>query len=196
VKLLARPEVPAFDVPANPGAVLAAMGFTFFAFSLLGGLVRDISAHEGAWWISALLAVLLTGQLAAFWSWALGRFGARLTPAGIESRELFGFWFIPWDALATPLSAYPRDAQQVILHLAHPDLIRGRGIRHSSPARLPAAGVDAELLARVIHEYANRADLRPAIGSTAELERFLVIHQIDDLASRARNQSREMDDIF
>lgn len=184
-KLVARPEVPAFDVPANPTVVLASIGYTFFAVLMVSGLVRDIAADEELWWLAAILAILVAGQLAAFWSSALGRFGARLSPDGIEFRELFGSRFTPWDALATPLAAYPHDAQQVTLHLAHPELVRRRGLRHTSPTSLPAAGVNAEFLARAVHEYANRADLRPAIGSTAELDRFLAIPQIDDVATRA-----------
>ncbi|MFD1373400.1 hypothetical protein [Actinoplanes sichuanensis] len=185
-KLVARPEASAFDVPVGPSAVLAATGQTFFVFFLLGGPVRAVAADEGLWWLAAILAVLLTGQLAAFWRAALGRFGTRLTPDGIEFRDVFGSLFLPWQALATPRSARPRDAQQVTLHLAHPELVRRRGFRYSGPALLPAAGVDAQLLARAIHEYANDADLRSTIGSTAELDRFLAIPHITDHADRAR----------
>lgn len=182
-KLVARPEVPALDVPANPGVVLiSAMGYTFFAVFILGGLARDIAAYEELWWLPAILAVLLTGQLAAFWRSALGGFGARLTPDGIKFRESFGSLFIPWEALVT---AYPRDALQVTLHLAHPELVRGRGFRYSRPTLVPAAGVDAELLARAIHEYANSAQLRPGIGTTAELDRFLAILSIGNPANQA-----------
>jgi hypothetical protein len=184
-KLAARPAVPAFDVPANPGVILGATGYTFLGVTALGILTSDIEAATTDVWFSASIAALWAGLLAAFWSSALGRSGVRLTPDGIVDRQVFGSLFVPWDALATPLSAYPHDAQQVTLYLAHPELIRRRGLRLGSPTMLPAAGVDAELLARVIHEYSNRPDIRSAMGSEAELHRLRTIPQIADLADRA-----------
>jgi hypothetical protein len=184
-KLAARPAVPAFDVPANPGVVLGTAGYTFLGVTSLGILTSDIEAATTDVWFSASIAAIWAGLLAAFWSSALGRFGVRLTPAGIVDRQVFGSLFVPWDALAIPHSAYPHDAQQVTLYLAHPELVRRRGLRLRSPTMLSAAGVDAELLARAIHEYSNRPDLRSAMGSEAELHRFRTIPQIANLADRA-----------
>jgi hypothetical protein len=50
---------------------------------------------------------------------------------------------------------------------------------------LPTGSVKAELLARAIHEYANRPELRTAIGSETELARFLGIPQIIALTENA-----------
>ena len=183
-KLAARPAVPAFDVPVSPGVVLGAAGYTLLGVTALGMLTSDIEAATTDVWFSASIAALWAGLLAAFWSCALGPFGVRLTPDGIVERQVFGSLFVPWDALATPLSAYPHDAQEVALYLAQPELVRRRGLRLGSPALLPAAGVDAELLARAIHEYSNRADLRSAMGSEAELDRLRTIPQIANLANR------------
>jgi hypothetical protein len=115
-----------------------------------------------------------------------GRFGVRLSPEGIVGRQIPGSLFVPWEALATPCSAYAHDAHQVTLYLARPELVRRRGLRFGGPALLPAAGVDAELLARAIQEYSNRADTRSAIGSEPELDRLQAIPQITDLAGQAR----------
>jgi hypothetical protein len=183
-KLVARPEVPAFDVPPNPGVVLGTTGFTFVVVMMLSGLVRDIATGTDLWF-SVTFAVPFAGMLAVWWWSALGRFGARLIPAGIIDRQMFGSLFIPWDALATPCSAYAHNAHQVTLYLAHPELVRRRGLRFGGPGLLPAAGINAELLARAIHEYANRAGTRSDIGSKAELDRFHAIPQIIDLAHRA-----------
>ncbi len=182
-KLVARPEVPAFDVPTNPALVLGVTGFTFLVAMQLTGLVWEIAADPD-FWFAVVPAVLHASLLAVFWRSALGRFGVRLSPDGIADRQVFGSLFVPWDVLATPCSAYAHDAQQVTLYLAHPELVRRRGLRHGGTTSLPAAGVDAELLARAIHEYSNRADLRSAIGSEAELDRFQAIPQITDLAHR------------
>lgn len=152
--------------------------------TMLSGLVRGIAAGTDPWF-SVSFAVPFAGMLAAFWWSALGRFGVRLSPDGIVDRQVFGSLFVPWDALATPCSAYPHDAHQVTLYLAHPELGRRRGRWIGGPASLPAAGVDAELLARAIHEYSNRADLRSSIGSEAELDRIKAIPQINDLEYRA-----------
>lgn len=183
-RLVARPEVPAFDVPANPAVVIAAVAYTLLVAPMMTGLVRDIAAGTDLWF-SVSLVVPSAGLVAAFWWWALGRFGVRLRPDGIVDRQVFGSLFAPWDALATPQSAYPDNAQQVTLYLAHPELVRRRGLRPGSAASLPAAGVNAELLARAIQEYSNRADLRWAIGSEADLARFQAIPHIAALADRA-----------
>jgi hypothetical protein len=183
-RLVARPEVPAFDVPANPAVVLGVAGLTIFVAAQLTGLVWDI-AEDPELWFAAGPAVLHVGLLAVFWRSALGRFGVRLSPDGIVDRQVFGSLFVPWDALDTPYSAYAHDARQVTLYLAHPKLVRRRGLRPGGATSLPAAGVNAELLARAIHEYSNRADLRSAIGSEAELDRFQAIPQIIDLAHHA-----------
>jgi hypothetical protein len=176
-KLVARPEVPAFDVPANPAVVLGAAGYTFLVATMVSGWVRDIASGTDLWF-SVSFAVPMAAMLAAFWWSALGRFGVRLTPDGIVDRQVFGSLFVPWDALATPCSAYPHDAHQVTLYLAHPQLVRRRGLRSGGPTSLPAAGVNAELLARTIHEYSNHADLRSAIGSAAELDRITALPQV------------------
>jgi hypothetical protein len=185
-KLVARPEVPAFDVPAHPGVVLAVTGFTFLVATILSGLVRDVAADPNLWVVGGPVMLFHAGMLAAFWWSALDRFGVRLSPDGIVDRQVFGSLFVPWDALTIPYSAYPHNAQQVTLYLAHPKRVRRRGLRPGRPTLLPAAGVNAELLARAIHEYANRANLRSAIGTEAELERFQALPHIIDLTHHAR----------
>ncbi|WP_221328290.1 hypothetical protein [Actinoplanes sp. L3-i22] len=184
VRLVARPEVRALETAADPSAVLTAAAFTFLGAYLVGSWVPGIEArmHRG---FAATLAVLLLGQLVLYWWSALGRFGVRLTPDGIVYRQLFGSLHVPWEALATPYAAYPRDARQVNLYLARPELVRKRVFRTQRPQPLPATGVDAELLARAIHEYANHPDLRPAIGSEQELARFMAIPELVALANRS-----------
>ncbi|GAA4605407.1 hypothetical protein BJY16_005381 [Actinoplanes octamycinicus] len=162
--LVARPEVPALDVPANPSAVLGAAGYTFVAVHIVGGMIRYLEAGPELWFTVAVIA-LVGGQQAALWRAALGRFGVRLTPAGITDRQPYGDLFIPWDALDTAPAAFPRKAHQVALRLARPDLVRKRGFRGGDRALLPAAGVDAQLLASTINGYADRTDARIAIGS-------------------------------
>jgi hypothetical protein len=182
-KLVARPDVPAFEVSANPSAVLGAAGYTFFVASVVGSAVRDNQTSVD-FLFAAGSAVLPVGVLVALWWAALGRFGVRLGPDGIIDRQPFGSLHVPWEALAIPRPAFPRNGQQVTLHLARPELVRRRGLRFGAQTLLPAAGLDPELLARAIHEYANRADIRSTIGSEAASAQFQAIPQIVELANR------------
>lgn len=179
--LVARPAVPALEATPNPWMVIAAIGYTMFGTRLFGSLTRDLMAGEDMLF-SAGTMVFWALCTAAFWSSALGRFGVRLRPEGIASREVFGSVFVPWEALGGPRPAFAYDAQQVTLTVTEPGRIRKRGLRFGDPARLPAAGVNAELLARAIHEYTHRPDLRAAIGTESELARFQSIPQIAELA--------------
>jgi hypothetical protein len=175
-RLIARPEVPAFDVPANPAVVLGSAGYTFFAVFLLGdtshGLVTGLDFA-----FAAPVVVIIAGQLAAFWWAALGRYGVRLTPAGIIDRQVYGRLFVPWEALATPDPAYPRDAHQVVLRVGRLDLVRKRGFRTGGRTLLPAAGVNADFLTRAINQYASHPESRPAIGSVTALTHLQSISQ-------------------
>lgn len=172
--LVARPPVPALEVPPNPWMVLGAAGYTLLSARLIGEAFLDDGFSVGI----AVFAGLCT---IAFWTAALGRFGVRLYPEGIASREVFGSVFVPWEALGGPRPAFAYHVQQVTLTVADPARIRRRGLRFGDPAKLSAAGVSAELLARAIHEYANRPELRPAIGTEEELARFQRIPQIAEL---------------
>lgn len=186
VRLVARPEVPAFETPADPSAVLHAAGFTFLVAYQAGSWVRDREMTVERWLTSGW-AVVFLGLLVILWWSALGRFGVRLTPDGIVDRQVSGSLHVPWDAFATPYAAYPHDAGQVTLYLARPELVRKRGLRRRGPQLLPATGVDAELLARAIHEYANHPDRRPAVGSEQDLARFMAIPELVALANRGRH---------
>ncbi|WP_436535642.1 hypothetical protein [Actinoplanes sp. HUAS TT8] len=180
--LVARPEIPAFERPANPAAVLGAAAYTSFAVYMMGSAVRDVADDTDLWFGAVLVVVLLTG-LSVQWLTALGRFGVRLTPEGILDRQPLGSLRVPWDALATPRAALPRDSQRVRLYFARPELVGKRGLRLGDPTLLPAPGIEAEFLARAIHEYANRPDLRPTVGSEAALAGFREIPQVAALTS-------------
>ncbi|MEV4283829.1 hypothetical protein [Actinoplanes xinjiangensis] len=169
--LVARPEVPSFDVPTAPSAVLGAVFSTFVGANSLGMLLRDMEAGTGLW-VSASFVLLWAGLLALYWRLALGRFGVRLGRDGISDRQALGSQFVPWDALAAPCSAITDDPHEVSLLLTHPELVRRRGLRLGKASSLPAAGGNAEFLARAINEYANHVVLRPGIGSKAELTRL------------------------
>ncbi|MBW6433551.1 hypothetical protein KZ829_07310 [Actinoplanes hulinensis] len=180
--LVARPGVPAFDVPVSPGMVLVAVGWTLLGGRNLSGMVRDLIAYPGEVWFMAVFALLWAAMLGAVWVMVLRGAGVRLRPDGIEEHQLFGSILVPWSAFETPRAALPRGEQQVTLFLADPGAVRRRGLRSRKAATLPAIGIDAEFLARAVHEYANRPDLRPAIGSPEELARFLAIPQIARLS--------------
>ncbi|GAA1621792.1 hypothetical protein [Actinoplanes couchii] len=181
--LVARPAVPALDVPVNPWMVLGAAGYTILGARTLGNLTRDL-LDDGGVWLWAGFAGFWLLLLAGFWAAALGRFGVRLTPEGIVDRQVLGSLFIPWGALSGPVPAFAFDAHQVTLVVEDTGRIGRRGVRAGDPAVLPATGVNAELLARAIHEYVNRPELRPAIGTEAELARFRSIPQITELTAQ------------
>ncbi|GGN62087.1 hypothetical protein GCM10010112_19910 [Actinoplanes lobatus] len=180
--LVARPGVPAFDVPVSPGVVLVAVGWTLLVGRNLSGMVRDLAVYPGEIWLTAVFALLWAAMLGAVWAMVLRGAVMRLRPDGIEERRFFGSLLVPWSALETPRSALPRGEQQIALFLADPKAVRRRGLRSRNATTLTAIGVDAEFLARAVHEYANRPDLRPAIGSPEELSRFLAIPQIARLS--------------
>lgn len=175
-KLIARPEIPAFDVPANPAVVLGAASFTFFAVFLLSGTLHGLLTGLD-FVFAAPVMLIIGGQLAALWWAALGRYGVRLAPDGIIDRQAYGRMFVPWDALATPDPAYSQGPHQVTLRVGRPDLVRRRGVHIGGRALLPAAGVSAELLTRAINEYANHPEARSTIGSEVALTSLQVIPQ-------------------
>ncbi|GGN21909.1 hypothetical protein FHR83_002207 [Actinoplanes campanulatus] len=182
--------MPAFDVPVSPGVVLLAAGVTLMIGRNLSGVVRDQLAYPGDAWFTAGFALLWAAMLGAVWTRALRGAVLRLRPDGIEEHRFFGSILVPWSALETPRSSLPRGDQQIALFLADPGAVRRRGLRSRNATTLPAIGVDAEFLARAVHEYANRPDLRPAIGSPEELARFLAIPQIarlNDSSAARRN---------
>ncbi|GAA0419608.1 hypothetical protein Aca07nite_12890 [Actinoplanes capillaceus] len=188
--LVARPGVPAFDVPVSPGVVLLAAGVTLVVGRNLSGIVRDQLAYPSDAWFTAGFGLLWAAMLGAVWTRALRGAGLRLRPDGIEEHQFFGSILVPWSALETPRSALPLGEHQIALFLADPGAVRRRGLRSRNVTTLPAIGVDAEFLARAVHEYANRPDLRPAIGSPEELARFLAIPQIarlSDTSAACRN---------
>jgi hypothetical protein len=175
-KLIARPEIPAFDVPVNPAVVLGAASYNFFAVFLLSGTLHGLVTGLD-FVFAAPVVLIIGGQLAALWWAALGRYGVRIAPDGIIDRQVYARMFVPWDALAAPDPAYSRDSHQVILRVGRPGLVRRRGLRIGGRALLPAAGVSAELLTRAINEYANHPEARSAIGSEVALTHLQVIPQ-------------------
>ncbi|MEU4689592.1 hypothetical protein [Actinoplanes sp. NPDC023714] len=173
--LVARPDVPAFETPADPVVVLGSAAFTVWPVKWGADAIEDVAAYPEEWFFPALVAFIAVVVTVLFWIAALGRFGVRLRPDGILSRRVVGSRFIPWDALELPHPATAHHPQWVSLNL-----VRSSGV----PVVLPATGVSAELLARAVHEYANRPDLRPALGTRAELDRFQAIPQIAALRER------------
>ncbi|MDI6105895.1 hypothetical protein QLQ12_45725 [Actinoplanes sp. NEAU-A12] len=170
-ELVARPEAAAFDVLVGPRTVLRAVGATYLGANSLGMLLHGVGAETGHWFPASLL-VLWAGLLAACWRAALSPFGVRLSRDGLFDRRILGSVFVPWEALATPSSAVASDPYQVTLFLTHPERVRWYGLRFGKASSLPAVGGNADFLARVIIEYANHPDFRPAIGSKGELARI------------------------
>ncbi|MFI1996110.1 hypothetical protein [Actinoplanes sp. NPDC020271] len=162
--LVARPEVPALDVPTSPGVVLGTVLYTFFVVPLLIEMLVAATDEPDLWWMFAGSVSIIGGMTAAYWRRALARFETRLTPDGITDRRPYGSLFVPWDALE-PYTTVSPGGRRVDLSLARPGLVRRRGWRLVGPAVLPAVGADAHLLARTINEYANHPGLRPAIGT-------------------------------
>ncbi|GGN62072.1 hypothetical protein GCM10010112_19880 [Actinoplanes lobatus] len=117
--------------------------------------------------------------LSVAWIAALRGIGVRLRPDGIEDRQAFGSIFVPWEALGAPPAILDtwwgsilRGERQVNLVLTDPALVRKRGLRYGPLNSLTTIGVDPGFLAGVIGEYADRPDLRSAIGVPEELARF------------------------
>ncbi len=179
--LLTRPTVPALEVPPNPGMIIGAAGYTVLGARTIGMAIRDLNAGTDLVFSVIYLAFFLLA-LVMFWASALGRAGIRLYPEGIVNRQLLGSVFIPWDSLGGPVPAFAYRPDRVTLKLDGP--VRKQGFALGDPTVLSALGVSAELLARAIHEYANRPDLRPHIGTEEETERFHAIPQIAELTTR------------
>ncbi|WP_080127887.1 MULTISPECIES: hypothetical protein [unclassified Actinoplanes] len=167
-KLVARPAVPALDTPASPALVLMAASYTSFAALLLTTLIRTVETVSDVWF-AALPVLIIGANLAAVGRLMLTRSGVRLTPDGIEDRRMYGDLFVPWAALTSPDPAHVTGRRQVGLAIARPDLVRVRGWRVGPRTLLPAVGVDPDVLARTINEYATIPDARSTIGSAMPL---------------------------
>jgi hypothetical protein len=171
-RLEVLPDEPAFRTAVVPGTILAVAAYTVFVVGLTSSYLDD---GDG---FALVVMPIWAGILFFFWRAALGWAGVWLRPDGILDRQVFGTYFVPWEALALPRPAYAYRRDMVQLDIARPDLVRRRGVRQGGRSVLPAPGVEAELLARAIHEYANRPELRPMIGSVEEWDRFRALPPI------------------
>ncbi|MEV0901716.1 hypothetical protein [Actinoplanes sp. NPDC049802] len=169
--LVARPGLPAFEVPADPVVILLAAGYTVICGRSLGGLGRADLVFPAAWTVLFQVLILVT-----FWTAALRGNGVRLRPEGIEDRQPFGSFFVPWDALGAPWASRP-SGEKVTLVVADEGRVRRRGLRFGGTASLTRVGADPDVLARAVVEYASRPEQRAAIGTPGELERLRALSQ-------------------
>jgi hypothetical protein len=169
---LIRPvNMPVFDVPASPLAVLAFTTLLPSVTETVSTTVDRVGKGVALWWLdivtSALWILALAAVARAVWS----GFGVRLRRDGVVDRRLVGSLFVPWEALA--LEIPPASSRHALVPVAYrsPELVKGLG-RAERRKVLTAVNVDNRFLTRAIQEYISRPEYRSAIGTEAELHRL------------------------
>lgn len=170
--LTVRPERHAFEAPAGPAPVYAALCCLAVAAGQLASTLRDLRADRLAPFNLVWTALwLLVAARWVFLAWS--GLGARLTPAGVRNRDVFGSVAAPWAAFDSYLSAVAAPRQpNVLVTYARPELVRLRGVVLSRRL-LRADTVDALFLAGVLQHYVHHPEHRQAIGAHAEYARLL-----------------------
>jgi hypothetical protein len=150
----------AFAAPPDASVVLAAGAQTVLA--VYSASLIHVVTHLGfGIRLGPLETVVLTLSfllLPLAWYRALGPFGPVLRPDGLLDRQPFGSVFVPWTAGPTAEST----TTGVRLRIGRPELIQRRGWR---PGTLIRTGADRAFTAWAINLYAQRPDLRSAIGT-------------------------------
>lgn len=163
----------AFDAPTNAGLVIILAAVTVQSGTGMVGVAQRVLRGEESPITGLVAGVLGAGFLTLAWRQVFGRVRLRLRPEGVEEIQTFGYVLARWEAfdgVDHPAVAVGRN--KVLLNYSRPDLVRRGGWRSYRTA-LPADGIDAVFLSRVLHEYAHRPELRAAIGSEAERDRLV-----------------------
>ncbi|GAA1635479.1 hypothetical protein GCM10009828_074280 [Actinoplanes couchii] len=172
--LITRPETPAFVSHPPAGLVMLLAAVALQNGTNLVSYARDV--NRGGFdlvmlILSVTLLVLLGGLLSR-------KTEVRLRPDGIEDQQALGTLFVPWETFTgVPYPAFPVGRTRIALTYGRPELLRSIGWRPSR-TKLSAVGIHARFLSYAIHEYAHRPDLRPAIGTEAELARLTEAWQV------------------
>lgn len=165
--LAVRPEPPAFATASPLAPVFMAAAFMILAGCTVSEDVSDIVNGEQPWVLTVVMIGFWVLVVGLHLYVALGSFGVRLRPEGVDNRQPLGSMFIPWEAFAPGYPAVPVKNNGLVLYYQRPELIRRRGLRVGSDSLL--TGTDAAYLAHVIHRYVANPEHRPAIGTEAEL---------------------------
>ncbi|MBB4751489.1 hypothetical protein [Actinoplanes lobatus] len=154
--LVLRPGVAAFDAPPSPLPVLAFTALMPMTTEKLSTTIDRVANRVDPWWLDILSTTVWIGFLTVLAVAAWRGFGVRLRPDGILDRRPVRPVFMPWQSLG-PGRPVVAGRFQV--------LVGRRG--------LSTWNIDSTFLARVIQEYADHPEHRPAIGTEAELRRLL-----------------------
>lgn len=168
--LVARPDLPAFVVPAGPGPVFTASAFTLLGILQVGDGVHDLVRSGDLWSYDLGLTVLWLLLVAAQWVPAWRRYGVRLEPDRLVSWQVIGSLSVPWTAFDPDQPALPGRNNELKLRFARPELVRRRGVHLPESIGLPV--IDAGRLGRAVGEYVAHPEHRAAIGTEAELRRL------------------------
>ncbi|WP_204293581.1 hypothetical protein [Actinoplanes campanulatus] len=154
--LVLHPGAGAFDAPPSPLPVLAFTALMPATTEKLSTTIDRVANRVDPWWLDILTTTVWIGLLAVLGVAAWRGFGVRLRPDGIVDRRPVRPVFIPWQSLG-PGRPVVAGRFQI--------LVGRRG--------LATWNIDSTFLARVIQEYADHPEHRPAIGTEAELRRLL-----------------------
>ncbi|GIF36653.1 PH domain-containing protein [Actinoplanes xinjiangensis] len=171
--LTVRDEPRAFDLTNHVVNLFSLGGCIFLAISQLVEFGVGIARGDESGSVALVVGLVAIGATAVGGVQVLRPAGVRLRPDGIEDVRTFGTLFVPWEAFAGvdyPAVAYGRN--RLLLTCSAPGAVRKTGWRVYGPL-LPVPGNDPVFLSRVIHEYAHRPELRPAIGAAAERDRLI-----------------------
>ena len=165
--LVARPDVPSFDVPIGPAGVYFFTGYLGIFSLSLSSLIGNIVDRETLWQLDIALAALFVAVLILWFRAAWGLTGVRLRPDGVLDRGLTGSLFVPWTAFTGDQPVWPTTSfgQLKINYQSH---ARVRGFVLTGRHTITAQSVDPWYLTRAIHHYVVHPDRRATIGTEPE----------------------------
>lgn len=167
-----RPGATGFQNPPYAGHVLLAGAVTVQSGTIIVNLLIDAVQRPDVRVLNVSFGVAWAVFLAVVWWMTYQARGIEVRPDGIEDRQPFGTYVVPWEAFAgVEHPAFAHGRAKVALTVADPGLIRRGGWR-PQPGVLHLAAIDSRFVAHLINEYATRPELRAAIGTPDELARL------------------------
>lgn len=173
--LTANSSRSAFDTPVSPAQFLvftAFLAFNTHSLTVLRPEADDLAFFRVA---DPVLDAVLLALLALLFTTAWRDLGVRLRPDGLLDRQALGSLFVPWEAFepGQPPVIGAKNSELVLTY-RHPELVRRRGVIIFGRRALRIQNVDRAFLATIIDHYVRHPELRPAIGSSAELSRLTI----------------------
>ncbi len=122
---------------------------------------------------TAIAALLVVIAVVYVWAVISGRPQLRLTPHGLEHRDLARTRRITWEAIVRAALAPPAGRGRLVLLIRHPGSRVPPGVGQQVSITDSFLDVDPEFLADVIAHYAEQPAERPDIGAPSGYDRLV-----------------------